>query len=124
MKSISIKHPNLIVSTPKSSTLSDSSVAPQVSLTGVVERITFHSQESGYTVARLQIPRAHDLITIVGNFANIQAGQTLQLQGTWKEHLQYCPGVVSNDQRDGRHEEFESSIAAVAQSAHARKSSN
>ena len=89
MKSISIKHPNPIVSTPKSNTLSDPSVTPQVSLTGVVERITFHSDESGYTVARLQIPRAHDLVTIVGNFANIQAGQTLQLQGTWKEHLQY-----------------------------------
>ncbi len=88
MKSIFIKHHYLIVSTPKSSTL-DSSVAPQVSLTGVIERITFHSEESGYTVARLQIPRAHDLVTIVGNFANIRAEQTLQLQGTWKEHLQY-----------------------------------
>ena len=77
------------MSTPKSSTPSDSSVAPQVFITGVVERITFHSEESGYTVARLQIPRTHDLVTIVGNFANIQAGQTLQLQGTWKEHLQY-----------------------------------
>jgi exodeoxyribonuclease V alpha subunit len=64
-------------------------LTPQVSLTGVVERITFHSEESGYTVARLQSPRARELTTIVGNFANIQAGQTLQLQGTWKEHLQY-----------------------------------
>lgn len=66
------------MSTPKSSTQSDSSVAPQVSLTGVVERITFHSEESGYTVARLQIPRAHDLVTIVGNFANIQAGRAIR----------------------------------------------
>ena len=40
-------------------------------------------------MARLQVPRCHDLITIVGNFANIQAGQTLQLQGTWREHAQY-----------------------------------
>jgi exodeoxyribonuclease V alpha subunit len=55
----------------------------------VVERITFHSAESGYTVARLQSPRVRELTTIVGNFANIQAGQTLQLQGNWKEHLQY-----------------------------------
>jgi exodeoxyribonuclease V alpha subunit len=73
------------VSTSPRSTSDDSSTAPQVSLTGVVERITFHSDESGYTVARLQSPRVHELTTIVGNFANIQAGQTLQLQGTWKE---------------------------------------
>ena len=77
------------MSTYQTNTPDDSSVAPQVSLTGVVERITFHSEESGYTVARLQSPRARELTTIVGNFANIQAGQTLQLQGTWKEHLQY-----------------------------------
>ena len=73
------------MSTYQTNTPDNSSTAPQVSLTGVVERITFHSAESGYTVARLQAPRARELTTIVGNFANIQAGQTLQLQGTWKE---------------------------------------
>jgi exodeoxyribonuclease V alpha subunit len=47
-------------------------------LTGVVERITYHAEKSGYTVARIKSPRARDLITIVGNFADIQAGQTLR----------------------------------------------
>lgn len=65
-----------------------SSVALE-SLFGVVERITYHSEESGYTVARLQIPRFRDLVTIVGSFASIQAGQTLQLKGNWKEHPNY-----------------------------------
>ena len=46
-------------------------------ITGVVERLTFHSEESGYTIARLQRARASELTTIVGSFANIQAGQTL-----------------------------------------------
>jgi exodeoxyribonuclease V alpha subunit len=59
------------------------------SLNGVVERITYHSEESGYTVARLQVPRFRDLVTIVGSFASIQAGQTLQLKGNWKEHPNY-----------------------------------
>lgn len=58
-------------------------------LTGVVERLTFHSEESGYTVARLKTAQSRDLITIVGSFANIQAGQTLQLTGLWREHPQY-----------------------------------
>jgi exodeoxyribonuclease V alpha subunit len=62
--------------------------APE-SLTGVVERITYHAEESGYTVARVQSPRARELVTVVGNFANIQAGQTLQLKGVWKNHPQY-----------------------------------
>ena len=58
-------------------------------LCGVIERITFHSPESGYTVARLKLPRGTKLITIVGSFANIQAGQTLQLKGIWGEHPKY-----------------------------------
>jgi exodeoxyribonuclease V alpha subunit len=58
-------------------------------LQGVVERITYHSEESGYTVARLKAPRVSELVTIVGNFATIQAGQTLQMEGTWREHPKY-----------------------------------
>ena len=46
------------------------------SLTGVVERITFHSSESGYTVARLNTGNVKQLITIVGSLAKIQVGQT------------------------------------------------
>ncbi|OWY63503.1 exodeoxyribonuclease V subunit alpha, partial [cyanobacterium TDX16] len=69
---------------------SQAQAAPQHEfLTGVVERLTFHSEESGYTVARLKTARSRDLVTIVGSFANIQAGQTLQLTGWWREHLQY-----------------------------------
>ncbi len=63
--------------------------APLSSLTGVIERITFHSEESGYTVARLNTGNVKQLITIVGSFPNIQAGQTLQLQGQWRDHPQY-----------------------------------
>lgn len=58
-------------------------------LTGVVERLTYHSEESGYTVARLKTTQSRDLVTIVGSFANIQAGQTLQLTGLWRDHPQY-----------------------------------
>lgn len=58
-------------------------------LTEVIERITFHSEESGYTVARLNTGNVKQLITIVGSFPNIQAGQTLQLQGTWTKHPKF-----------------------------------
>jgi exodeoxyribonuclease V alpha subunit len=58
-------------------------------LTGVVERLTFYAEDSGYTVARFKVGGASDLLTIVGNFANIQPGQTLKLQGSWREHPQH-----------------------------------
>ncbi|HEY9825506.1 MAG TPA: ATP-dependent RecD-like DNA helicase [Stenomitos sp.] len=64
---------------------------PLEEIQGVVERLTYHSEESGYTVARFKVPRERDLLTIVGNFANIQAGQTLHLTGTWREHPKFGP---------------------------------
>lgn len=63
--------------------------APTESLQGVVERLTYYSEESGYTVARLKAPRTSELVTIVGSFASIQAGQTLHLEGTWRDHPKY-----------------------------------
>ncbi|MBD2157035.1 ATP-dependent RecD-like DNA helicase [Leptolyngbya sp. FACHB-16] len=68
---------------------SANSSPPIEPLQGVVERITYHSEESGYTVARLKAPRTSELITIIGSFANVQAGQTLQLEGIWREHPKY-----------------------------------
>ncbi|WP_242037777.1 ATP-dependent RecD-like DNA helicase [Tolypothrix sp. FACHB-123] len=66
-----------------------STLEQQETITGVVERLTFYSEESGYTVARLTRIGVKDLTTIVGSFANIQPGQTLQLTGFWRDHPQY-----------------------------------
>ncbi|WP_206818371.1 helix-hairpin-helix domain-containing protein [Chroococcus sp. FPU101] len=69
---------------PSSASLGQSKASE--SLTGVIERITFHAEDSGYTVARLKVSGFQDLVTITGNFSNIQAGQTLQLRGHWQNH--------------------------------------
>jgi exodeoxyribonuclease V alpha subunit len=62
---------------------------PTELLQGIVERVTYHAEDSGYTVARLKAPGERDLITIVGHFPDIHAGQTLRLTGYWREHLKY-----------------------------------
>jgi len=56
---------------------------------GIVERVTFHAEDSGYTVARFKAPGERDLITIIGRFPEIHAGQTLRLTGYWREHPKY-----------------------------------
>src|SRR5450755_3695492 len=75
------------VSLPDSTTTQ--AYPPTEQLQGIVERVTFHSEESGYTVARLKVPSAHDLITIIGSFPDIHAGQTLRLGGYYREHPRY-----------------------------------
>jgi exodeoxyribonuclease V alpha subunit len=56
---------------------------------GVIERITFHAAETGYTIARFKVPGERDLVTVTGNFANIQAGQTMEVKGCWHDHPKY-----------------------------------
>jgi exodeoxyribonuclease V alpha subunit len=58
-------------------------------LQGIVERVTYHAEDTGYTVARLKIPNDRDLITIIGRFPDIHAGQTLRLSGHWRENPKY-----------------------------------
>jgi exodeoxyribonuclease V alpha subunit len=62
---------------------------PLEHLQGIVERVTYHADDSGYTVARLKAPGERDLITILGRFPDIHAGQTLRLAGHWHEHPKY-----------------------------------
>jgi exodeoxyribonuclease V alpha subunit len=62
---------------------------PAEHLQGIVERVTYHAEDSGYTVARLKAPGERDLITILGRFPAIHAGQTLRLVGHWREHPKY-----------------------------------
>ncbi len=74
---------------PSSDAESERVYPPTDRLQGIVERVTYHAEDSGYTVARLKIPGAHDLITIVGRFPDIHAGQTLRLLGYYREHARY-----------------------------------
>jgi exodeoxyribonuclease V alpha subunit len=62
---------------------------PDEHLQGIVERVTFHSDESGYTVLRFNMPGERELVTIIGQFPEIHAGQTLRLTGFWREHPKY-----------------------------------
>ena len=62
---------------------------PTEHLQGIVERVTYHAEDSGYTVARLKVPSHADLVTIVGRFPTISAGQTLRVTGFWREHPKF-----------------------------------
>jgi len=69
--------------------LFDAAEATTETLTGVVERITFQSEESGYTVAAVSVRGRCDTVTVVGNFPLPQVGETLHAQGRWITHPRY-----------------------------------
>ncbi len=55
----------------------------------VVERITYHNEDNGYTVIRCSASGYHDLVTAVGNMAEVHVGSVLDLGGYWKNDSKY-----------------------------------
>ncbi|WP_025272774.1 SF1B family DNA helicase RecD2 [Haloglycomyces albus] len=62
---------------------------PGRTLEVVLERITFASEETGYTIARASQGRSSELITIVGPLLGAQIGESLVVTGRWTVHAKY-----------------------------------
>lgn len=60
-----------------------------LSLVGSVERVTYHNEQNGYTVLRLQILGRVEPVTVVGNFSAVSPGESLRVIGWWTAHPQY-----------------------------------
>jgi len=65
-------------------------------LEGIVERITFYSDETGYTVLRIKPNRINQgllgkdgLATVIGTLPEIQPGESVRLSGQWASHKEY-----------------------------------
>jgi len=55
----------------------------RTALEGILDRIVFLNEETGFTVARLQAAMRRDLVTIVGVLPSPAPGETLRLKGEW-----------------------------------------
>jgi len=60
-----------------------------IELTGQIERVTYTSEETGYTIAKLKVQGQWDLVTIVGNILSPTPGEILTLKGEWVRHTKY-----------------------------------
>jgi exodeoxyribonuclease V alpha subunit len=65
------------------------SEAPILRLEGAVERVTFHSEESGYSVLRLKTKGNRDLVTVVGFVSVITPGENIESFGEWIQTKEY-----------------------------------
>lgn len=58
-------------------------------LIGTIERITYYSEESGYTVAQLTPEGRAYTVAVVGNLLEVSPGESLRLRGQWATHPRY-----------------------------------
>jgi exodeoxyribonuclease V alpha subunit len=62
---------------------------PAETLAGLVERVTFHSAETGFCVLRIKVRGQREPVTVVGHAALISAGEFVSASGSWvndREH--------------------------------------
>jgi len=62
---------------------------PPDTLRGIIERITYHNEENGYTVAQLTPDGADYIVPVVGNMLGLNVGESVLLTGAWTAHAQY-----------------------------------
>ncbi len=52
-------------------------------LSGTIERITFHNTTNGFCVLRVKVTDRRELVTVTGNAPQISAGEIISCQGNW-----------------------------------------
>jgi exodeoxyribonuclease V alpha subunit len=60
-----------------------------VELEGTLETLTYRNEQTGYSVARLQVAGLPGQVTVVGTLHDPVVGQTLQLTGDWQNHPRF-----------------------------------
>ena len=58
-------------------------------ITGSIERITFHSEETSFCVLRAKVKGKRELVTVVGKAAYINVGEYIECLGLWINSQEY-----------------------------------
>jgi exodeoxyribonuclease V alpha subunit len=69
-------------------TQSTSPILPE-SLSGLIERVTFASEDSGFSVLKVKAKGHRDLVTVVGTLPSVSAGEWLTAQGHWVQDREF-----------------------------------
>jgi exodeoxyribonuclease V alpha subunit len=59
--------------------------AMKESLSGVIERVTFHNPDTGFAVLRVQVQGRRGIVTVVGTLVSAVAGEYVEAAGTWTQ---------------------------------------
>ncbi|HRZ94909.1 MAG TPA: ATP-dependent RecD-like DNA helicase, partial [Candidatus Paceibacterota bacterium] len=65
--------------------------SPDQPLEGMVEHVTFHNEENGFAVVRVQVKGRRDLVAVVGRIPAVHAGEWLQAEGQWINDREHGP---------------------------------
>lgn len=60
--------------------------APADGLSGLVERVTFHNEDTGFAVLKVKVKGRRDLVPVVGVVAAVSPGEWITAEGSWERN--------------------------------------
>lgn len=66
-----------------------SAPSDQHQLSAIVARITFHNEENGFSVLKVNVDNQKAVVTVVGSVLGVQSGVTIRCKGSWHIDRQY-----------------------------------
>jgi len=58
-------------------------------LSGAIERVTFHQEDSGFCVLKVKATGQRELVTVIGNAVSVTAGEYVDCTGSWVNNREY-----------------------------------
>ncbi len=58
-------------------------------LSGAIERVTYHNEESGFCVLKVKVKGQRDLVTVIGSSISVSPGEYVDCTGTWVTNREY-----------------------------------
>jgi hypothetical protein len=62
---------------------------PVESLSGLIERVTFHNEENGWAVLKVKAKGHRDLVAVVGSLPSVSAGEWVTAEGRWVQDKEF-----------------------------------
>jgi len=59
------------------------------SLSGLIERVTFHNDDTGFAVLKVKAKGHRDLVSVVGSLASVSAGEWVTAEGRWIQDKEF-----------------------------------
>ena len=65
------------------------STAQPETLSGLIERVTFFNEETGFAVLKVKAKGHRDLVAVVGSLASVSPGEWINAQGRWIQDREF-----------------------------------
>lgn len=62
---------------------------PAESLSGLIERVTFHNEDTGFAVLKVKVRGHRDLVSVVGSLATVSPGEWINAEGRWIQDREF-----------------------------------